>query len=118
MRAHAAAFCLGVWVMGTVCVSVVAMQDFCTVDRLLTTSSNEAFAGMVEDFGREDSRNFLRYLASELNRLFFRLWNLAPVRHWRNGALVAVEGPSSLETSRASHWDAGRRCVLDGLGNA
>ncbi len=63
--------------MGTVCVSVVAMQDFYTVDRLLTTSSNEAFTGMVEDVGREDSRNFLRYLASELNRLFFRLWNLA-----------------------------------------
>ena len=77
MRIHAATFCLGVWVMGTVCVSVVAMQDFYTVDRLLAASSNETFAGMVEDVGYEDSRKFLRYLASELNRLFFQLWNLA-----------------------------------------
>ena len=63
--------------MGTVCVSVVAMQDFYTVDRLLTASSNEVFSGMVEDLGRGNSRNLLRYLASELNRLFFQLWNLA-----------------------------------------
>ena len=77
MKTHAAVFFLGVWVMGTVCVSVVAMQDFYTVDRLLNSSSNETFSGMVEDFGRENSRNFSRYLASELNRLFFQLWNLA-----------------------------------------
>jgi hypothetical protein len=57
--------------MGTLCVSVVAMQDFYTVDRLLGTSSNNAFAGMVEDLGRESTRSLLRYLASELNRLFF-----------------------------------------------
>ena len=63
--------------MGTVCVSIVAMQDFYTVDRLLASSSNEAFVSMVEDVGREDARNLLRYLASELNRLFFQLWNLA-----------------------------------------
>ena len=77
MRTHAAVFFLGVWVMGTVCVSVVAMQDFYTVDRLLAGSSNETFAGMVEDFGRANSRDVLRYLVSELNRLFFQLWNLA-----------------------------------------
>ena len=32
---------------------------------------------MVEDFGRANSRDVLRYLVSELNRLFFQLWNLA-----------------------------------------
>ena len=77
MRTHAAAFCLGAWVMGTVCVSVVAMQDFYTVDRLLASSNNEAFVGMVDEAGHQDSRAFLRYLASELNRLFFQLWNVA-----------------------------------------
>ena len=75
MRTHAAVFWLGAWVMGTLCVSVVAMQDFYTVDRLLGTSSNNAFAGMVEDLGRESTRSLLRYLASELNRLFFQVWN-------------------------------------------
>ncbi len=76
MKREAAALCLGVWLMGTVCVSVVAMQDFYTIDRLLADPGNASFAGMVEQIGHDESRNFLRYLASELNRLFFQLWNL------------------------------------------
>lgn len=76
MRGKAVALCFGVWLMGTVCVSVVAMQDFYTIDRLLADPGNPTFAGMVEQIGHDQSRNFLRYLASELNRLFFRLWNL------------------------------------------
>jgi len=77
MKTHAAAFCLGVWVMGTVCVSIVAMQNFYTIDRLLDGPSHPAFIAFVEDAGREDARNILRYLSSELNRLFFQLWNVA-----------------------------------------
>lgn len=76
VKTHAAAFCLGVWVMGTVCVSIVAMQNFYTIDRLLEGPSHAAFAAFVEDAGREDARNVLRYLSSELNRLFFQLWNV------------------------------------------
>ena len=70
-------FCLGVWVMGTVCVSIVAMQNFYTVDRLLDGPSHPTFTAFVEDTGREEVRNVLRYLSSELNRLFFQLWNVA-----------------------------------------
>ena len=77
MKTHAAAFCFGVWVMGTVCVSVVAMQDFYTVDRLLETSRTRAFTTVVDDLGHEAARSFLRFLASELNRLFFQIWNWA-----------------------------------------
>lgn len=77
MKTHAAMFCLGVWVMGTVCVSIVAMQNFYTVDRLLDGPSHPTFTAFVEDAGREDARNVLRYLSSELNRLFFQLWNVA-----------------------------------------
>ncbi len=77
MKTHAATFCLGVWVMGTVCVSIVAMQNFYTIDRLLDGPSHATFAAFVEDAGREDARNVLRYLSSELNRLFFQLWNVA-----------------------------------------
>lgn len=76
MKTHAAMFLLGVWVMGTVCVSVVAMQNFYTIDRLLDGPSHPAFSAFVEDAGREDARNILRYLSSELNRLFFQLWNV------------------------------------------
>ena len=77
MKRKMAACFLGVWVMGTVCVSVVATQDFYTVDRLLADSDNETFGVMVEQIGRAESRDFLRYLSSELNRLFFQLWNYA-----------------------------------------
>ena len=63
--------------MGTICVSVVAAQDFYTIDRLLASPDNETFARMVEEIGPGDSRSLLRYLASELNRLFFQLWNFA-----------------------------------------
>ena len=76
MKTHAAMFCLGVWVMGTVCVSVAAMQNFYTIDRLLDGPSHTVFAAFVEEAGREDARNVLRYLSSELNRLFFQLWNV------------------------------------------
>ena len=77
MRREAATLCMGVWLMGTVCVSVVAAQDFYTIDRLLANPGNEAFASMVDEIGCGESRSFLRYLASELNRLFFQLWNLS-----------------------------------------
>ena len=77
MRATAAAFCLGLWVMGSLFVSVVAMQNFYTVDRLLDGSSHETFRSVVSDLGRSSAREFLRYLSSELNRLFFQFWNIA-----------------------------------------
>ncbi len=77
MRRAAAALGMGVWLMGTICVSVVATQDFYTIDRLLASPGNETFARMVEQIGPGESRSLLRYLASELNRLFFQLWNLA-----------------------------------------
>ena len=47
--------------------------------RLLDGPSHPAFAAFVEDAGREDARNVLRYLSSELNRLFFQLWNVAQI---------------------------------------
>ena len=48
MKREAATFCLGLWLMGTVCVSVAAMQDFYTIDRLLADPGNDSFAGMVD----------------------------------------------------------------------
>ena len=77
MRREAATLCMGVWLMGTVSVNVVATQDFYIIDRLLANPRSQTFASMVEQIGRSEARHFLRYLASELNRLFFQLWNLA-----------------------------------------
>ena len=69
-------FALGVWLGGTILVSVVAAQNFYTIDRLLAESSNATFTSLVERIGRTDARDVLRYLSSELNRLYFQLWNV------------------------------------------
>ncbi len=73
----AALFALGLWIMGTVCVSVVAAQNFYTIDRLIAAQTPPAFAQAVATLGATETRQVLRYVASELNRLFFQYWNYA-----------------------------------------
>ena len=70
---------MGAWLAGSVLVSVVATQNFRTVDRLLDGSKNAAFNSAVGRLGQPAARDTLRYLSSELNRLYFRLWNVAQV---------------------------------------
>ena len=77
MTRGAAVFCVGLWVMGTVCVSVVVTQNFYTIDRLLADARQPRFDDVVEQVGDHVARDFLRYLSSELNRLFFQYWNYA-----------------------------------------
>ena len=79
MKPRAAAFCLGIWIMGTVCISVAATQNFYTIDRLLAAGGHPSFAEGVDRLGAPAARDLLRYLSSELNRLFFRYWNLAQI---------------------------------------
>jgi hypothetical protein len=67
---------MGAWVAGTICMSVVATENFYTIDRLLAGSPNEAFARAVQQLGRPQARDLLRYLSSELNRLYFQMWNV------------------------------------------
>ena len=74
MKARWALVLLGVWLTGTICVSVVATQNFYTVDRLLAQRATPAFNAIVDRDGPQ-ARDFLRYLSSELNRLYFQLWN-------------------------------------------
>ena len=76
VKPRAATFCLGLWVMGTVCISVVATQNFYTIDRLLADGGHPSFAEGVGQLGAPAARDLLRYLSSELNRLFFAYWNL------------------------------------------
>ena len=66
---------MGAWVAGSICVSVVATENFYTIDKLLAARANSAFASMVDRIGAPEARDFLRYLSSELNRLYFQLWN-------------------------------------------
>ncbi len=72
-----AIFCVAVWLTGTFAVGVVATENFFTIDRLLDAKPNPAFAADVEKLGHDATRELLRYLSSELNRLYFQYWNVA-----------------------------------------
>jgi hypothetical protein len=78
-RSQWALVLLGAWMAGTICVSVVATQNFYTIDRLLAAPANVEFANVVDRLGGTESRDLLRYLSSELNRLYFQLWNGAQI---------------------------------------
>jgi hypothetical protein len=77
MKQRWALVVMGAWLMGSICTSIVATENFYTVDRLLAASSNAAFTAMVQKLGSPAARELLRYLSSELNRLYFQMWNVA-----------------------------------------
>src|SRR5262245_11441006 len=77
MKQRWALVVVGAWIGGSICTSVVATENFYTIDRLLAARSNGAFASAVDQLGSPHARDLLRYLSSELNRLFFQLWNWA-----------------------------------------
>ena len=74
-RRHWALVILGAWIAGSICMSVVATENFSTIDRLLGAGANAAFGAAVDRLGAVEARDLLRYLSSELNRLYFQLWN-------------------------------------------
>jgi hypothetical protein len=78
-RVRWATFLMGVWVAGSLFVSLVAAENFYTIDRLLSAPANAAFQSATEQLGRPVARDLLRYLSSELNRLYFQLWNVAQI---------------------------------------
>jgi hypothetical protein len=77
MKQRLALVVMGAWLMGTVCTSVVASENFYTIDRLLAGSPNGSFTTAVQQLGQPQARDLLRYLSSELNRLYFEIWNIA-----------------------------------------
>jgi len=70
---------VGAWIMGSICLSVVATQNFYTIDRLLKTSTKPQFYAAVQKLGQDQARDLLRYLSSELNRLYFQGWNVTQI---------------------------------------
>ena len=72
-----ATFCMGLWLMGTVTMAIVATQNFFTIDRLLKAEPHPKFTENVAKLGHDDARAVLYYFSSELNRLYFRYWDLA-----------------------------------------
>ncbi|MDE2060302.1 MAG: hypothetical protein KGL31_08190 [candidate division NC10 bacterium] len=64
---------LGGWIAGTLLIAFVATQNFRTVDRLLSTPT-PAFSHAITPIAHDEIRSVLRYLVSELNRLYFNVW--------------------------------------------
>ena len=93
-------FCMAIWLSGSVFTAVVATENFYTVDRLIAKSPNDVFRVVVETMENPPARDLLRYLSSELNRLYFQYWNIAqlPV------GLVALSLVSTIPRSRLATW--------------
>jgi len=70
-------FCMAAWLSGTIFMVVVATENFYTIDRLLLESPNTVFLETAASMQSPTARELLRYLSSELNRLYFQYWNLA-----------------------------------------
>lgn len=66
---------LGGWIIGSLLMAFVATQNFRTVDRLLSAPTPE-FSRALAPIGHDEARVVLRYLVSELNRLYFSAWGL------------------------------------------
>jgi hypothetical protein len=79
MKQRWALVVMGAWIAGSICSATVATENFYTIDRLLAGSPNAAFAHVVQQIGQPQARELLRYLSSELNRLYFQMWNVAQI---------------------------------------
>ena len=79
MKRDAALFVIGAWVMGTVFMGVVATQNFYLIDRLLADGPVPGFNSVVASLGGDSAREFLRYVSSEVNRLFFIGWGIVQI---------------------------------------
>lgn len=72
------AFTLGAWLAETVGLWIAVSQNFALVDRLLEGGAAE-FNRRVALLDPETARQVLRYFASEVNRLYFEIWNLVQI---------------------------------------
>ena len=73
------AFLLGSLLVGMVLIGVVAAENFFMVDRLLESTGPAEFHQKIAPLSDGDARVVLRYLSSELNRFYFRVWGGAEV---------------------------------------
>jgi hypothetical protein len=93
MKQRVALVLMGAWIAGSIAMSIVATQNFFTIDRLLAESPNAAFKDAVQRLGQPPARDLLRYLSSELNRLYFEYWNFAQGLVGAIVLLLVVESP-------------------------
>jgi len=94
-------FCMAVWLCGNIFMMIVATQNFFTIDRLIEQSPNDVFNSTVTAMENPSAREMLRYLSSELNRLYFQYWNLAQLPL----GIVALWLVSGLPESKYATWE-------------
>ena len=58
---------MGLWLMGTIAMAIVATQNFFTIDRLLRAQPNPKLTLDMERLGHDETRALLYYFSSELN---------------------------------------------------
>ena len=93
-------FCMGVWLGGSVFITVVATQNFFTIDRLLEQPGDGAFNALVTTMKSPTARELMRYVSSELNRLYFQYWNILQLVV----GIVALRLVSPLPGSKHATW--------------
>ena len=96
------------WVAGSLFVSVVASQNFYTIDVLLSEMPNASFREAVLRLGHQDARDMLRYLSSELNRLYFQMWNVLQVVL----GFVVLRLVVRADAARAPRWTVAAMLVV------
>lgn len=72
-------FLLGSLLVGTILIGLVAAENFFMVDRLLESPAPAEFQEKIAPLSGGDARIVLRYLSSELNRFYFRVWGGAEI---------------------------------------
>lgn len=108
MPAKLIALLLGAWIGGTLLMWLVATANFRTVERVLSRPSTAA-GKALDTVPAGARRPVLRYVVSELNRFFFRVWGLAQI-----GLAVGVLA-LFLKTSPRNATDVAIAGVLLGL---
>ncbi len=77
------AFLLGAWLVGMVLIAFVAAENFFEVDRLLASPPATEYRAELQKrlapLAPGDARVALRYLSSEMNRFYFRVWGGAEI---------------------------------------
>ena len=95
---------MAVWLTGTIAMAVVATENFYTIDRLLDARPNPGFSADIDKLGANATREVLRYLASELNRLYFQLWNIVQLAVGILALWLVVKIPGANKTKWWIVW--------------
>lgn len=102
---------MGGWLTGSLLMWVVATENFRRVDQILVESRPE-LKERIAPMKDGDARLMLRYLASELNRFYFRTWGAAQL--FLGSLILALSWWDRSCDSRAQRL-VGVMCVLSAI---